>query len=114
MKRLILRLLCIALAVVALGQTARAQLITAHVEVVGSPGEFVPLELGTPYDSLNTRHFWGELPETLIQEPQLHFWQMASGSGNVAGGIISFDVLTDGPVLLAATTRWGGGGNSSP
>lgn len=115
MKNLMLRLLCAALVVVtfALEQTACAQLITAHVEVVGSLGEFVPLELGTPYDSLNTRHSWGELPETLIQEPQLHSWQMASGSGNVAGGIISFDVLTDGPALLAVTTRWGGGGNSS-
>lgn len=89
-----------------------ASLITASVEVTG-PGQFVPLELGTAIDILNPRHTWGQLPSTVNQNPPLHVWQIASGSGNVAGGIITFEALTDGPILLAVTTRWGEGGNAS-
>ncbi len=88
---------------------------TAEVQVVDSPaGEFVPLEIGTPFSGWSDRTEWYSFPQAIEQQP-LHFWQvMGGGSGPAASyGIISFEVLTDGPVLLAVTNRWGSGGNES-
>ena len=57
--------------------------------------------------------FQGTLPRC---HPSI-VWQVAgdpdaSTDPRPSYGIVSFEVLSDGPVLLAVTNRWGGGGNS--
>ena len=51
---------------------------------------------------------------TFAEEDSFLFWQVQEtgtvGSPSVADGITTFEVLMDGPVLMACTTRWGGGG----
>ena len=89
-------------------------IVTAHVEVTDFTGtySFVPLELG---ESLSTIHgdraVWYEFPAALTQQP-FHIFQGAVGEGNVDRGIVSFAVLTDGPVLMACTKRWASGGSA--
>jgi len=90
-----------------------AVIVTAHVEVVAFQAEyaFVPLQIGTPIGFSNQAPIFSEFPDVLNQQP-LHFFQSHAGSGADEAGIVSFRVLTNGPVLLAVTDRWGGGGNS--
>ena len=62
----------------------------------------------------------------MLDEQPLHIWRVTGSNfvglggddpfpdnGLVSFGIVSFDVLEDGPVWLAVTTRFGGGGNPS-
>ena len=117
-------LLAVALVVVATAGPLNGWVITAHTEVVNStPGLFVPLAVTSYQVDYNHRWTWYEWPDVLNQDPQLDVWQvdgLASPGQTQPGpdpsptyGIISFNVLTTGPVLLAVTNRWGGGGNSS-
>lgn len=92
-------------------------MLTAHARVFDSPlGQFVPLEIGGYRLGYDDRYQWLSFPDTLVQEPQLYIWQVTGTGGTdplPEYGNISFEVLTNGPVLLATTSRWGGGGNSS-
>ena len=74
----------------------------------------MPLEIDTSVEGWRDRYTWHEFPEIIEQQP-LHFWQHfgLGGGPSASYGIITFEVLTDGPVLLAVTDRWGGGGNAS-
>ena len=59
------------------------------------------------------RYYWYSMP-AFAEEASFLFWQYQhTGYPTPADGIITFEVLTDGPVLMACTTRWGGGGNPS-
>jgi len=105
MKRLIL---CAVVVVFGVGQL-EAAIITADVAVDSPGGQFAPLEVGEFINVIDHRYFWYEVP-TFAEEQNFLFWQVLL-SGGSADGITTFEVLSDGPVLMAVTTRWGGGGN---
>lgn len=97
--------------------TAEADLIvTAHVQVVDSPrGSFVPLEIGARFwGSPASMATWHEFPEFVERAMPLHFWQVygAGWEPIASNGIVSFEVITDGLVLMAVTDRWYHSGSS--
>ena len=94
--------------------TSHGAIITAHVRVVNStPGQFIALEQGATWLGYDpARYSWHDYPAILDQQPRFHIWQVTGDSNpRESFGKISFEVLTDGVVLLAVTNRWGGGGN---
>lgn len=91
--------------------TSMAAIVTADVAVHSPDGQYAPLKVGE-LNSNWDRYYWYEVP-TFAQEQNVFFWQYEhTGFPTWQDGITTFDVLTDGPVLMACTTRWGGGGNS--
>lgn len=116
-KWVLIFVVCVLIFVICTGD-ANAGIITATVEVVNStPGEFVPLELNAPVLGYNlSRYTWNAIPSLLDKQP-LHFWRVNGTGGGTDPlseyGIISFNVVESGPVWLAVTTRFGGGGNPS-
>jgi hypothetical protein len=109
-KRTLLAL--VGLVSVAGGSATADLLTTADVRVDFPSGEFVPLEIGTPIALWDTRNTWGSFPALLSEQPY-NFFQVGVESGLVFSGKVTFEVLTDGAVLLATSNLWGGGGNSS-
>lgn len=85
---------------------------SARVRVTQGNGSFQPWRPGVPIDALNPRHIWSELPSTWGAEG-VDIWQLANGSGDVDGGRISFEAVTDGHIYLAISDRFGGGGGSN-
>ena len=105
--------MCLVVVLCGVGQNANATILTADVAVNSPGGQWAPLEVGEFVYGHWNRYSWYDIP-TFAEEGRFQFWQSNSGGmGNVLAGITTFEVLTDGPVLLACTTRWGGGGNSS-
>jgi hypothetical protein len=99
--------------VVAMTGQGRAGIITADVAVLSPGGHYAPLEAGELVFKDYSRYSWHEMP-TFAEEDSFLFWQIEkTGFPSVADGITTFEVLNNGPVLLACTTRWGGGGNDS-
>ena len=92
-----------------------AEILTADVAVHSPGGQYAPLEVDKFVTNLD-RYHWYDVPE-FAEEQDFLFWQVQEagtvGNPAVADGITTFEVLTDGPVLMACTTRWGGGGNES-
>lgn len=90
-----------------------ASIVTADVAVHSPAGQYAPLEVGEFIWTNWGRYYWYDVP-AFAEEQNFLFWQgQATGFPNVADGITTFEVLMDGPVLMACTTRWGGGGNPS-
>ena len=85
--------------------------VTADVAVDSPVGQYAQLEVGEFVNSNAIQYYWLDVPPFADGQDFL-FWQVET-AGDPAEGITTFEVLTDGPVLLACTTRWGGGGNSS-
>ena len=109
MKRLIVGLAVVVVAITGEGQ---AGIITADVDVLSPGGQYAPLEVGTLWNNW-FQYYWYDVP-AFAEEQDFLLWEaQLTGFPSVADGITTFEVLTDGPVLMACTTRWGGGGNSS-
>ena len=86
---------------------------TADVAVRSPGGQFSPLDSNELVHGNWDRYFWSDIPPFAERE-QFRFWQTElTGFPSPADGITTFEVLSDGPVLMAVTTRWAGGGNSS-
>ncbi|MBX9791001.1 MAG: hypothetical protein K2Y37_18940 [Pirellulales bacterium] len=99
------------LCVVAAG--TRAGIVTGTIQVEGG-GTFLPLAVGTPAFGPTDRYVWSTIPD-LLSSNGFSFWQTNPGPGwpSVPYGKITFNVTQSGPVYMAVTTRFGGGGNSS-
>lgn len=106
--------LLVVAAVLLLGaHSVEADIITADVAVLSPGGQYAPLEVGLSINTNWDRYSWYEVP-TFAEGGGFLFWQVEkTGFPAVADGITTFRVLDNGPVLMACTTRWGGGGNSS-
>lgn len=89
-----------------------ADISAARVRVDFPPGRFVPLEIGTPLSLWYARDTWHSFPAPMA-EHAWDFYQPGTEPGSVESGKVTFEVLSDGSVLLAVTNRWGGGGNRS-
>lgn len=90
-----------------------ADIVTADVAVQSPGGKYAPLKLRESINTNWNRYAWYDVPE-LAGQGNFLFWQTElTGFSTPADGITTFKVLTDGPVLMAVTTRWAGGGNSS-
>jgi len=100
------------LLVLPLGNVVNATIITADVAVLSPGGQYAPLAEGVLVSDWN-RYYWYNIPD-FAQSGDYLFWQYQhTGYPTWVDGIITFEVLTDGLVLMACTTRWGGGGNPS-
>jgi len=84
---------------------------TANVAVRSPGGQFSPLASDELVHGNWDRYFWSDIPPFAERE-RFRFWQTELVH-SPADGITTFEVLSDGPVLMAVTTRWAGGGNSS-
>ena len=100
--------------VLTLGTHSVSGAITTADVAVSSPGGQYTLLAVDEYVSTNwDQLYWYEIPAFAVEQ-DMFFWQYEqTGFPSVADGITTFEVLDDGPVLMACTTRWGGGGNSS-
>ncbi len=107
---------CFAILLIGSPDRCFADIVTAQVDVFNStPGMFVPLTIGEPCAGLANVGNWSSFPSLIAQQPFYVWKEPVPGRSDPvpADGKISFRVLSDGPVLLAVTDRWGGGGNSS-
>ena len=75
----------------------------ATVKVL-SVGQYEQLKARVPVTSSNSRLVWDEIPASL---QGMSFLQ-----NKVHQGTTKFQITTAGTVLMAVTSRWGGGGNS--
>ncbi len=106
-------LLFLSLLVLLTGNICVAAVITADVAVEFPGGQYAPLQADEFLDTNWHKYYWYDMP-AFVDEGNFLFWQLElTGFPNSADGITTFEVLSDGPVLMAVTTRWGGGGNSS-
>jgi len=87
-------------------------ILTADVAVHSPGGQYVTLQEGMLWNNWG-QYYWYDVPAFAETGDFLAWDAELTGYPSVADGITTFEVLTDGPVLMACTTRWGGGGNSS-
>ncbi len=88
-------------------------IVTADVAVSSPDGQYTLLAVDEFVATNWTRYYWDELPAFAVEQDVL-FWQYTpTAFPSVADGITTFEVLDNGPVLMACTIRWGGGGNDS-
>lgn len=93
--------------------SVNGSIVTADVAVSSPGGQYEVLAIGELVSTNWDRYYWHELPAFAVEQDVL-FWQYEhTGFPNPADGLTTFEVLNDGPVLMACTTRWGlgGGGN---
>jgi len=101
----------LAVLVVVSARYGKAEFLTADVAVYYPGGQYAPLEVDELVSDWN-RYYWYDLP-VFAEEQDFHFWQYQhTGYPTWVDGIATFEVVTNGPVLMAVTTRWGGGGDS--
>ncbi len=92
-------------------QYINGEIITANVVVNSSNGQYALLLPGVQ-NSDWYQYVWGDVPEFFVQQ-NASFWQYEhTDYPTLEDGVVEFEVLNSGPVLMACTTRWGGGGNS--
>ncbi len=94
---------------------SHAAITLAEIEVLET-GQFRSLDVGEAvffnYNNPGNVNRWLDLPAP-VDDPSLEFWYNdydPSISASWEAGLIDFRVLTDGPVWLVVTERWGGGG----
>jgi hypothetical protein len=84
-------------------QAAMGSIVTADVAVY-SPGQYKPLVTGMVWNNWD-QYYCYDLP-TFAEVQDFLVWQVQpTGYPNPADATITFEVLTDGPVLMALTTR---------
>ena len=91
--------------------SAHGDIITADVAVLSSDGQYAVLASGEQ-NSDWYQYVWCDIPAFAIEQEVLFWRYVHTGYPNLADGLVTFKVLDDGPVLMACTTRWDGGGNS--
>ena len=108
-------ILMVVVALVTIVAKSQAVVNLASIEVLET-GEFRSLDVGEAiffnYNNPGNVNRWLDLPAPL-DDPSLEFWYNdydPSISESWEAGIIDFRVLTNGPVWLVLTERWGGGG----
>jgi len=95
------------------GPVAPDPILTADVAVHSPGGQYATLEVGASRDTNWGRYHFHEVPSFADGQGFL-FWQFErTGFPTILDGLCTFEVLSDGPVLLACRTPWGGGGNPS-
>ncbi len=112
MKRLIVGFAVLSIVLTLEAQSVHGAIITADVAVHSSSGQYTLLAPDVQ-NSDWFQYVWAEVPAFAVEQDVL-FWQYThTAFPAVADGITTFEVLDNGPVLMACTIRWGGGGNDN-